>query len=111
MQQRVAVGLGLRDRGRADHAAGSGLVDDDEALAERLGEAVRQHPAEQVGGGAGRGRDHDLDRALRVALRAGGIGDAQECHSRQRNGDRSHGALVTSCSRDPAHRILQLLSM
>jgi electron transfer flavoprotein alpha subunit len=94
-QQRVAVGIGLRDGVRADVAAGAAAVVDDEVVAERLREPVADVAREDVGRAAGReGHDH-LDDAARVVVGGRGRGGGgraeggERCN--QRGGGLSHG--------------------
>ena len=65
-QDGVAVGLGTRDVAVADVAAGAALVLDEHRAAQHLLHLGRHHAGGDVGGAAGRVRDHDLDRALRI---------------------------------------------
>ncbi len=50
----VAVGCGLRDLGRADRAAGAGLVIDHDRLAHVLRHGLGHGAHDHVGGAAGR---------------------------------------------------------
>ena len=47
-QQRVAVGLGLRDRVRPDRPAGPAHVLDDDRLPQALAQALREEAGEKV---------------------------------------------------------------
>jgi hypothetical protein len=67
--ERVAVGRRLRRRGGADVAAGAGAVLDDDVLPPRLGQLLRDDPAERVDGAAGGERDQHANRPLGIALR------------------------------------------
>ena len=94
VHQRVAVGLGVRDRGRADHAAGARLVDDDERLAELRRQAVGEHATQNIRARSRGGRKDDLDDVVRIILCGGAACDA---HHRSRNSREhcpvSHGFL------------------
>src|SRR5262249_19799284 len=65
----VTVGRGLRDLRRRDGAAGSGLVLDDDALANTVLQLVADHPRERVERAAGTGGDDELDWLVRPGLR------------------------------------------
>jgi hypothetical protein len=66
-EQRVAVGRGLGDVFRRDLIVGARLVLDDDLLAPRFGEALRERAGERVGHTAGRGGHDDGHRFARVA--------------------------------------------
>jgi hypothetical protein len=76
-KQCVAVGLGLRDIGRADIAARPRLVFDDHRLAELLGESLADFTRNQVGIAAGRERHHHSDRAARPGVLGNGVSARQ----------------------------------
>ncbi len=61
-QQRVAVGLGLRDRVGADAAGRARAVLDNERLPEGRLQMRLHQPRDQVGPTAGRERNDDPDR-------------------------------------------------
>ncbi|MPM57889.1 hypothetical protein SDC9_104716 [bioreactor metagenome] len=65
--QRIAVGRGLLHQIGCHRAAGTGLVVDDEALAELLRQLLGQHAGHDVGGAACGETDRDGDRFFRVA--------------------------------------------
>ena len=69
VQQRVAVGLGGRDRLGADGGAGAGPVLDDHRLTQRRGQMVADQPSDDVDRRAGGERHDDLDRPVGVGLR------------------------------------------
>ena len=75
-QDRVAVGLRLRDHRRADRAAGAAAVVDDDRLAERGGERIGDDAPEDVDRRAGAERDDRADGSGRPLLRG--------CDPRQR---------------------------
>jgi hypothetical protein len=79
-EQRVAVRLRARDLGRADRAAGTRGVLDDDLLLERVGHALRDEPGERVAGTAG-GVRHDERHGLGGKV-------LREC----RGGERERGA-------------------
>jgi hypothetical protein len=60
-QQGVAVGRGLGDRGRAEHAAGSAAVLDDDRPTECLAEPGRDDARHHIDRAARGERHHDLD--------------------------------------------------
>ena len=71
-EQRVAIGRALHHGVGADRAAGAGLVVDDERLAERVLQLLRDHARRDVGGLARRpGHDH-FHRVVRIRLRKRG---------------------------------------
>ena len=72
----MAIGLGARHRFGADQPAAAGSVLDEELLAERLAQALGEHPAQQVIGAAGRIGHHDPDRLARPLLRLRGRDEA-----------------------------------
>ena len=72
---RVAVRRRLRHGVGADVAAGPRLVLDDDALAPRLGELLRDRPADGVQRSARRERHDELHRPGRERLRGGRRGD------------------------------------
>ena len=67
--ERVAVRRRARELGHGDGAAGSGLVVDHHALAERLAELLAVQAAADVAGGAGRVGHDQADRTGRPLLR------------------------------------------
>ena len=69
-QQRVAVGLGLRNRPGSDGAARANAVVDDDGLAKLLADVLSDQPRQNVGDPPGAGRHDHLDRARRIILRA-----------------------------------------
>ena len=72
---RVAVGRRLRDEVGGDHAAGAGaLLGDDGHAGIVVGDPLRDRAREQVGDAAGRRRNDDADRLVRIILRRGGRG-------------------------------------
>ena len=71
----VAVGLRGRDRRMADHARAAGAVDHVERLAEVLFEQCRDDARGRIGTAAGAPRHHHGDRARRIGLREGGLGE------------------------------------
>ena len=68
-QQRVAVGRRLRHRLGADDGVRSRPVVDDDLLAQILAHLLADEPAEEIGGPAGRERDHQRDLPRRIGLR------------------------------------------
>ena len=81
-QQRVAVGLGLGNVGRAHVAAGAWPVVDDDRLPQLLRQLLPQHAGNRVVGAAGRLRHDDGDwlgrkALLRVGAPRGGAGQQQ----------------------------------
>src|SRR3954451_25036809 len=66
--ERVAVGRGAGDFRRGDPALRTGLVLDDERLAQSLLELRADQPCDLIGGAAGRERHHELYRLGWVAL-------------------------------------------
>ena len=65
-QQRVPVGLRLRDHIAGDVAVGAGVVVDDDGLAEEFGELLAHDARRDIGRTAGDGRYDELDWARRV---------------------------------------------
>jgi hypothetical protein len=86
----VAVRRGSLDDAGADGAGGTGLVVDNEALAELLLQLRRQRTGQRVGGAAWRERHDDGDRLVGPCVRGGGKGDAE--------GDRGEQALHAGVS-------------
>ena len=76
--ERVAVGRGMGDELRADVAARTGSVVDDDLLAPGLGQLLRDVARQDVGRATGRKRDDDADRFHRVRLGGGPRGDERE---------------------------------
>ena len=68
-QNGVAVGRGVHDRFGADVVSGSGLVLDDELLAEPLRQPLRDHARGDVGAAAGREWHDDAHRTRWIGLR------------------------------------------
>jgi len=64
-QQRVAIGVGLRDLCGAERAAGATLVLDHDRLAELLRELVEHQPRHYIAAGPRRERHHRMDRFRR----------------------------------------------
>ena len=89
-QQRVAVGLRLRDGGGADGAAGAAAVLDHDPLLEPLAELVRQHAGDAVGRAAGRERRDHGDGAVWPALRRGRSGNGEYQCGGEEKGRRRH---------------------
>ena len=70
-QQRVAVRVRFGDLRGGGRAAGAGAIADDDRLSERVGKLGADEPGDEIGGAAGRHRDDELNRAVRiVGLRA-----------------------------------------
>src|SRR6516162_5939341 len=67
--QRVAVGRGLGGGARTDHTTCAGTVLDDELLAERKREFLRNHSAHRVHTAAWRVRHNQCDGTRRICLR------------------------------------------
>jgi len=67
-EQRVAVGIGLRDILRGDGAIGAGLVLDRDRLTERRVHLVGDQPRGEVGRAAGGKGDDEAHRAGRVIV-------------------------------------------
>src|SRR5712691_9007506 len=67
-----AVGRAFRHRASSDRAAGAAAVVDDDRLAERLAHLVRDDPPDDGGAAAGRERDNERDRPVRIVLRGRG---------------------------------------
>ena len=65
-EKRVAVRRGFGDGCRADHAAAAGAVVDDRGSRPGVGEALRDHPRDDVGRAAGHERDDQLDLLARI---------------------------------------------
>ena len=91
--QRVAVGHRVRGEFGRDQAAGAAAVVDDELLAELRGHAGRENARDHVRRAAGRRRENDADRLVRVGLRGGRTG-----HQRERDNDGNTAANVHACS-------------
>ena len=84
-QRGVAVLRTFRDDVARDGAAGAGLVLDDDALAEHLGQRIGDHARRNIGAAAGAEADHDADRPRRPLLRSSGESrEAGERHRRHR---------------------------
>ena len=73
-QERVAVGGSLRGEARTDRSAGPGAVVDDDGLAQRTRERIRDHAGDQVRVAADAERDDQPDRSRGVGLRRYGDG-------------------------------------
>ncbi len=82
-QKRVAVGLGLGDRLRADDGVGARPVVDDDLLAEVLAHLLADQAAEHVGRTARRERHDQGDRAGGVGLRRARVGQRPQWRVRQ----------------------------
>ena len=82
---RVAVRRALRHRAGADGAAGAAAVVDDDLLAEDLAHLVGDGAADDRGRAAGRERDDQRDRPVRIGLRGG---RSERAADRQRGQDR-----------------------
>ena len=65
--ERVAIGGGLGDLARADRAAGAAVVLDHHRLAERLAHGFGDCRAPDVVAAAGRVRNDQRDRTIRIA--------------------------------------------
>src|SRR5262245_60928512 len=76
-QQRVAVGLGARDRFGAERAAGAGAILDDHGLPEDRPEALNHEPRRGVDRPSRRVGHHHLDQPVRIGLRLDATGRAQ----------------------------------
>ena len=69
-EQRVAVVAGASDRVGGEQAAGAGAVLDDDRLAERILQGLRDHPRGGVGDRARGERREDRDRPRRIGIGA-----------------------------------------
>ena len=78
-QQRMAVRGGLRHERAADAATRTGAVIHDHVLSERFGELLCDQPSDCISAAAGCGGDHELQRALRIALRVGWVAGQRYC--------------------------------
>ena len=79
--QRVAVGIGLGDGGRRDGAAGAAAIADHHRLADGVAELLAEQASDEIGGAAGRHRDHEGDGFVGVVAlgeRGRGEGDERE---------------------------------
>ena len=90
-EQRVPVGRGARDLGRADRAARADLVLDHEGLARRLRDHLPEHPGDQVGGACAERHDHAHglarpSRRLRPGQPGCGQGEDREARDDERPG-------------------------
>ena len=65
-EQRVAVGLGLGHQLGADPAAGPAAIVDDDLLAERSGEMLREQASRDVGRCSRRERHHHADDLIGI---------------------------------------------
>ena len=74
LQQRVAVGGCLRDRGRPDDRGGAGLVLHDDGLSKILRELVGHEPRDRVRVTARRERHDHVDLPRRIGLARGHVG-------------------------------------
>jgi len=90
-QQGVAVGRGARDIRRADVAAGTGLVVDDEALAETLLDRRCDGAESDVARAAGCVGNHQPDRLARPLLRVGEAAHCGQCERGPANERNAHG--------------------
>jgi hypothetical protein len=68
-EERVAVGIGLRDDFRTNIAARSGVIFNDDRLVPFARQPLGDNARHDVGSAAGGKRHHDLDDARRVILR------------------------------------------
>ena len=86
LADRVAVGFGVLQRQRAQHAGRAALVLDDDRLSQLLGRRFRQDAEAAIGRTAGGPRDDQADRLVGEfglgARRCGG-GQRQECGARE----------------------------
>src|SRR5690606_1964037 len=74
--QRVAVGFGAGDSGRADIAAGTGTVLDDDSLVQCPGQGVGVNATQGVSAAAGCKRHHHGNGAIGVGVGLGGCNSA-----------------------------------
>ncbi|MNL05444.1 hypothetical protein D3C87_1260420 [compost metagenome] len=79
-QQGVSVGLRASHRGGAYRAARAGLVLDDDLLAQRVVQLLRQRARQRVGRAAGREGHHDADGLVRIRL---GVRRSAQTHGQQ----------------------------
>ena len=70
-QERIAVGGGLGREIGAEHAAGTGPVVDEDLLAEFLAELIGDDAADHVVAAAGRERNDQPDRPVRIIVGRG----------------------------------------
>ena len=68
VEQRVAIGHGLRHRLRPDSSAGAGAILDNELLTEGIAQFGGDHAPDHIGGPARRERHHDSHRSGWVGL-------------------------------------------
>ena len=92
-QQGVTVSRRLGDKVGGDGAGGAGAVLDQHRVAPDLGEALRNHPRDDVGAAAWREADQDANRFGRVSLclRSSAGGEQQCCRNTGESGHASSG--------------------
>jgi hypothetical protein len=81
-EQRVAVGIGLRDVLGRDRAVRARPVLDDDGLAKQSPQTLGQEARDEIGSAAGGEGHHEPDRATRILLRL----RALRSRSHERNG-------------------------
>ena len=77
-QQGVAVRVRFGDLRGGGGAAGAGAIADHDRLSQRVGKLGADQPADEIGRAAGRNRDNELNRAVRIVLRARDVGLGKE---------------------------------
>src|SRR4051812_41706954 len=87
----VAVGVGLRGEVEPQRQRAARTVVDDDLLPDLLCELGAEDARNRVGGAAGRLRDDELDRLVRILRRGAG-----REHAREQQRDQSKGPHVTS---------------
>jgi hypothetical protein len=82
-QQRIAIGLSLRDSGDADRTAGASDVLDHELLAERAAHVIGHEAGHHVGRPTGCEGDHQRDRSCGIAP----LGLGSSCNEAEGRGE------------------------
>jgi hypothetical protein len=96
-QQRIAVGLGIGDRGGTRRPPGAGAIVDDDVAAEALGQRLAQDAGHGVGRAARREIDDERDGTAGIFLRRG-----------KRHGRHRRRATESQDEVAPSHQLMHL---
>ena len=97
VKQRVAVRRCALDVFGPENSTGAALILNDEGLSQRVAHPICHNARRRIGDASSRGRNHHLDRTIRIGVRCLGMRGADQrrgngCYRRCPHGDPTHAA-------------------